>query len=264
MRSTTSFRLSRPFLAVLAAALLTSPEWAEERDLKMTIVYQLTSIEQVGDQIVIEAEGGGVSELLGKVSATASVTQAASGNPCSAYTAEFELSAAEGTIRLHSTGEVCSPPAQISGSWSVTGGTGAFYGASGSGAEEGEYSFTGDDPVIDHLEGKLVYRMSYDDCLAWNSTYARAVGDAKICIQHADPADQCTEYVASDLICGCPLYIDTGPQNKLALSTMETALRAFDNGGCSGYFICGASLCWSYWGSNCASLRGGLGYCRDW
>jgi len=264
MRSTISVCLFRPLLALLAVALLAPAAWAEEHDFKITIVYRLTSLEDSGGQIVIEAEGGGVSEFLGTVTATASVIQAASEGPCSLYTADFELSAAEGMIRLHGAGQVCSPPGGISGTWSVTGGTGAFSSAHGSGTEEGEYSFTGDDPVIDHLEGKLVYMMSYDDCVAWNNRYARAVGDAKICILQADPADQCTEYVESDLTCGCPVYIDTGRQNKLALSTMETAKRAFENGACSNYFICGASMCWSYWGSTCTPIRGGRGYCRDW
>jgi len=144
-------------MAVLAGSALTSTVWAGDHDFDVTIVYRLTSLQQAGDQLFIEAEGGGVSRILGPLTATASVIQSTVADPCFQFSADFDLVAEDGTIRIHSEGVVCSPPTQIAAAWVVTGGTGAFAGATGSGTEQGKYSFSGSDPVVDRLEGTLSY-----------------------------------------------------------------------------------------------------------
>jgi len=217
------------------------------------VVYRLTSLVQVDDQLLIEAEGGGVSRLLGGITATASVTQATLPDPCDSYSADFDFSAAQGSLSIHSAGQVCSPPTRITGTWSVTGGTGAFAGATGSGTETGKSSFTGNDPVIDQLSGILIYPdpgttitpLSYESCTALNDRYVQAWQEAKACNPHAERVPQCTEPRISDLICGCTGYVNT--RKKRALQTMDAASRAFTNGACGGHFDCTAGLCpWTF------------------
>jgi hypothetical protein len=148
---------SRVTLAVLAFAILAAPAWAEDHDFKATAIYRLTSLTPMGDQLLIVAEGGGVSRILGPFTATATVTQDAVPDPCFAYSAESELISSQGTLHLHSDGSVCAQPDMITGAWYVVGGTGAFAGATGSGVEQGKQSFVGSDPVVDHLDGTLSY-----------------------------------------------------------------------------------------------------------
>jgi hypothetical protein len=149
--------LSSLLLAVLVGLVSPRQAWSEDHDFKATLVFRLTSVEQVDDQIFIQATGTGTSALLGPVTVSASVTQSAVGDPCSQYSGDFDLSASGGTIQIHIEGTVCPPPDLISGAWSVTGGTGAFAGATGSGTEEGQQSFSGSDPVTSHWEGTLSY-----------------------------------------------------------------------------------------------------------
>lgn len=147
----------RIMLALLAIACLAAPAWAEDHDFKATAIYRLTSLTPVGAQLLIVAEGGGVSRVLGPFTAIANVTQDAVGDPCYGFSAEFHLSSSQGTLQLHSEGTVCPPPALITGTWHVVGGTGAFAGATGSGVEKGKQSFVGSDPVVDELDGTLSY-----------------------------------------------------------------------------------------------------------
>jgi hypothetical protein len=147
-----------PCLALVVVAGLASPReaWSEDHHLKVTFVVRATSFEHVGDHVVIHAEGSGTSALLGPITITATVTQSAV-SPCDQFLGVFDLSASGGTIQVRSEGTVCSPPGMITGTWSVTGGTGAFAGAVGSGTENGKPSYRGNDPVTDHWEGTLSY-----------------------------------------------------------------------------------------------------------
>src|SRR5499426_365161 len=157
-----------PWVLVLSIAMvvpMTSDVRAADHDFVTNIVYRLISVEEVNGQLVIEAEGTGQSSLLGTVTAAATVTQSVLPDPCLSYSADFQLSATAGTIQIHSVGTVCPPPSQITGEWTVTGGTGVFLRATGFGTEEGKQSFTGNDPVVDHLRGTLSYEdLSELDC----------------------------------------------------------------------------------------------------
>lgn len=268
MRSTSLVFSSCFMLALVAGAVSTSAAWAEVHDFKANIVYRLTSLEQVDDQLVIEAEGGGTAQPLGIVTAAATVTQAVSPSPCYAYSAEFDLSAAEGTIQIHAEGEVCPPPTRITGDWWVTGGTGAFAGATGLGTESGKYSFTGGDPVVDELEGVLSYSaggttgspLSYEECVALNDRYVAAWAEARECNPLADKVPQCTEFVVSDLICDCKGYVNS--RKKRALRIMDDARRTFLEAGCNGFFDCVAGLCPGVYGAACDG-EGARATCTD-
>jgi hypothetical protein len=143
-------------LVVLAGLALPGEGWSKDHNFKVTFVVRGTSFEQVGDQILIHAEGSGTSALLGPITITATVTQSTD-SPCAQFHGVFDLAASGGTIQVTSDGTVCSPPGMITGNWVVTGGTGEFAGAVGSGAENGKPSFRGNDPVTDHWEGTLSY-----------------------------------------------------------------------------------------------------------
>src|SRR5262245_27614186 len=207
MRAT---RLSPWVLMLSIAAIVLSPSdvRATDHDFATNIVYRLLSVEEVNGQLVIEAEGTGQSSLLGTVTAAATVTQSEIPNPCFSYSADFFLSATAGTIQIHSGGTVCPPPAQITGEWTVTAGTGAFLGATGAGTEKGKQSFTGNDPVVDRLQGTLSYQepgtsLSSGDCYALMYQYERAFQEA-IATWHS----QNTVSVNNTLVCGCPYNVD--------------------------------------------------------
>lgn len=157
MRSSTGSLLAVLTLAASACAVLAVPAWAEDHDFKATAIYRLTALTPMGNQLLIEAEGGGVSRIMGPFTATATVTQDAFPDPCYAYSAEILLTSSQGTIHIHSDGTVCAPPAMITGAWHVVDGTGAFAGATGSGVEQGKQSFVGSDPVVFQMEGFLSY-----------------------------------------------------------------------------------------------------------
>lgn len=163
MRRRIGLLLSVLTLAFAAGAALAPAAWAEDHDFRLTFVARLTSIQQVGGQLIIETEGGGFSPLLGATTITGTVVQEIAGDPCHAYEGDLALSTSEGTIEAHIFGLVCGPPdqidgAQISGAWYVTGGTGAFTGASGSGVELGKASLAGGvDPGVVRLDGTLSY-----------------------------------------------------------------------------------------------------------
>ncbi len=258
MRSTISVFRSCLMPALVAGTACAVPAWAEAHDFDVNVVYRLTSLEQVGDRLVVEAEGSGASRPLGIVTAAATVTQSASANPCYEYSAEFYLAAAEGTIQIHSEGEVCPPPTQIAGTWWVTAGTGAFAGATGFGTESGKPSFTGNDPVVDRLEGTLSYAagapaaspLSYQECVALNDRYSAAWAEAKGCNPMADRTPQCTKRAVSDLICGCPGLVNS--RKRRALRIMDDASRTFFEAGCNGFWDCTAGLCPGAYGAECS------------
>ena len=229
-------------LSLAAVVPSTSDVRAADHDFATNIVYRLLSVEEVNGQVVIEAEGTGQSSLLGTVTAAATVTQSELGDPCFSYSADFHLSATAGTIQIHSGGTVCPSPSQITGEWTVTGGTGAFLRATGSGTEEGKQSFTGNDPVVDQLRGTLSYEepgtpLSYQDCWPLLNQYAQAFREAYAsCDPLKNPQSQCKKEVMSSLVCGCPYYVDQS--NHRALEILRAVRQAFCDGGCLSYWGC--------------------------
>lgn len=157
MRSRIGLLLAVLTMAAVAGSAFQPPAWAGDHDFRLTLVARLTSIQRVNDTLVIETEGGGVSALLGMTTMTGTVTQNISGDPCPAYQGDLDLSTADGTLQVHVFGLVCGPPEQIDGAWYVTGGTGAFAGATGSGVELGKGSYSGNDPGVVTLDGTLSF-----------------------------------------------------------------------------------------------------------
>ena len=246
-----------PWILVLSIATVVpsaSDVRAADHDFTTNIVYRLLSVEAVNGQLVIEAEGTGQSSLFGTVTAAATVTESLSQDTCLSYSADFHLSVTAGTIQIHSGGTVCPPPSQITGAWTVTGGTGAFLSATGFGTEEGKQSFTGNDPVVDLLRGTLSYEepgthLSYFDCEALQHQYAQALSEALAsCNPLENPHSQCTECVLSSLVCGCPIFVDK--TNHRALEILGAVQQAFTDGGCVGYYDCTGGLC-GWGGSTC-------------
>jgi len=232
-------------LSLVAVVPSTSDVWAADHEFATNIVYRVLSVEEVNGQLVIEAEGTGQSSLLGTVMAFATVTQSEFPDPCFSYSADFFLiflNATVGTIDIHSSGTVCPPPAQITGEWTVTGGTGAFLNATGSGTEEGKQSFTGNDPVVDLLRGTLSYEepetpLSSWDCYLLLRQYEQAFREAYAsCDPLRNPQSQCKKQVMSSLVCGCPYPVDHSDHR--ALEVMRAVQQAFCDGACNGYWYC--------------------------
>ena len=249
-----------PCVLVLSLAVVvpsTSDVRAADRDFETNIVYRLLSVEEVNGQLVIEAEGTGQSGLLGTVTAAATVTQSALPDPCFSYSADFLLIVTAGAIQVHSAGTVCPPPAQITGEWTVTGGTGAFLNATGSGTEEGKQSFTGNDPVVDRLRGTLSYeepgtQLSYQDCNILMYQYDQALQEATASCPLKNWNSQCKAVVATGLVCGCGIYADIS--NHRALEILRAVQQAFCDGGCVSYWDCLASFCWGPSAPGCVDV----------
>jgi hypothetical protein len=246
-----------PWVLVLSIAVVVpsaSDVRAADHDFTTNIVYRLLSVEEVNGQRVIEAEGTGQSSLLGTVTAAATVTQSLSPGTCFSYSADFHLSVTAGTIQIHSSGTVCPPPSQITGEWTVTGGTGAFLRATGFGTEEGKQSFTGNDPVVDGLRGTLSYEepgthLSSDDCRKLQYQYDQAYQEALAsCNPLKNPQSQCKECVLNLLVCGCASFVDK--RNHRALEILRAVQQAFTDGGCFEYYDCTGTSC-GYLGSTC-------------
>jgi hypothetical protein len=89
--------------------------------------------------VCVSVDGSGIATHLGRASITKSVVVHITAMPCPggttrSYTAEATLTAADGsTLTMSGSGTICAGPAGIeaTGSYSVTGGTGRFSGASG-------------------------------------------------------------------------------------------------------------------------------------
>jgi hypothetical protein len=149
--------LGRSLIGLLAAVVVavpTSPAHADEPDFKLTTVERLVSFEQVGDQVFIETEGSGHSRLLGDVTSSSSVVQTVVPG-CDPTSAVTTFSAEGGTITISADALVCAT--EIVGTWTVTGSTGDFIGASGGGTVLGKPSHAGQDPVVLHFEGSLSF-----------------------------------------------------------------------------------------------------------
>lgn len=144
------------FSALLAVGLIgvfAVPGLAVEQDFKMTQVeLHFISLEIVGDQLTIEAEGFGHSRLLGAVTTKTVVTQDL-GPGCQPASGEITFFAEGGTIDLEFESIVCHTT--IDGPWTVTGGTGEFAGITGGGTHTGSPSHSGHDPAVLHWEGTL-------------------------------------------------------------------------------------------------------------
>lgn len=145
--------LSSMFVAALVATAPAAPALAQE-DFKATMVLRATSVEVVGDELLLEAEGQGHSKLLGAFTVTASIRQTLVPG-CDPATGEFTLSAEGGTLDLFGEGLVCFTG--VTGTWEVTGGSGEFSAASGGGTFMGTVSHAGNAPVVNRLEGTLSF-----------------------------------------------------------------------------------------------------------
>ncbi len=90
----------------------------------------------------ITFEGEGHASGLGRVSVVTEVAEVAV-DGCRPSVVVHTLTAAAGTVEITSNDEVCPHPSgmlagsKISGAWTVTGGTGAFAGMTGSGTSGG-------------------------------------------------------------------------------------------------------------------------------
>ena len=150
-------RLCRSLIGLLAAVVVavpTSGVHADEQDFKLTTVDRFVSVVLVGDQLFIDSEGSGHSRLLGEVTSTTSLVQTLVPG-CDPASGLITMSAEGGTFTLNAEAVVCQT--EIAGTWEVTGGTGAFAGASGGGSVRGTPSHSGHDPVVLHWEGSLSF-----------------------------------------------------------------------------------------------------------
>jgi hypothetical protein len=140
-------------LAAVVVVVPTSPAHADEQGFKLTTVDRFVSVVQVGDQVFIDSEGSGHSRLLGDVTSTTSIMQTLVPG-CDPASGVITMSAEGGTLTINGEALVCDT--EIAGSWEVTGGTGAFAGASGGGTLQGTPSH-GQNPVVLHWEGSLSF-----------------------------------------------------------------------------------------------------------
>ena len=145
------------FFTVIVSTLFPTSARAEDHPFKATIVYRFVSAQVIGDELIIETEGAGVSRLLGPVIVTGTVVQTRVPGDCDPTVGQFTFYVEGGTIEIRSEGFVCPPPTKISDMWFAEGGTGEFAGVTGSGTSSGVASRTGRDPVIVHYEGMLSY-----------------------------------------------------------------------------------------------------------
>ena len=130
----------RASLAALVTLLVAAaaPATGERLD-RITIKSVVISNEAVGAQRLIVLEGTGHSSSLGAIDSTSSVV-VTPGPGCYPRTAESVWSTGAGTLTVQEEAQVCN--SGISGTWTVTGGTGAFAGASGGGSLSGSGSTT--------------------------------------------------------------------------------------------------------------------------
>lgn len=141
-------------VVAVVVAVPASRVHADEQDFKLTTVDRIVSFEQVGDQVFIDTEGSGHSRLLGDVTSTASIVQTLVPG-CDPGSGVITISAEGGTLTINAEALVCFT--EIAGTWEVTGGTGAFSGASGGGTLRGAPNHSGQDPVVLHWEGSLSF-----------------------------------------------------------------------------------------------------------
>ena len=139
-------------LVAVVVAVPTSGVHADEQDFKLTTVDRFVSVVQVGDQVFIDAEGSGHSRLLGFVTSTTSLVQTLVPG-CDPASGVITMSAEGGTLTINAEALVCQT--EIAGTWEITGGAGAFAGASGGGTVRGTPSHSGHDPVVLHWKGSL-------------------------------------------------------------------------------------------------------------
>jgi hypothetical protein len=151
-----SNRLKGKLVALLAIGVIAFPAMpglAAEQAFKVTVVDRLVSVEVVGNQLLVEAEGSGHSMLLGPITTSTSAVQTLVPG-CQPASVEFTVFAEGGTIEIHNDSIVCQD--RIEGVWEVVSGTGEFEGVTGSGTLKGSPSHPpGRDPAVIHWEGNL-------------------------------------------------------------------------------------------------------------
>ena len=120
---------------------------------------ELVSASCVGPVCEFVFEGSGTVNIMGRVTAVATITQDFGVRPCNPTTGQITFTGETGTISLGESGSVCQGtnpnglPAFIYGEWEVTGGTGEFSGMTGSGTNFGPIT-PGQGPVV-HYRGTV-------------------------------------------------------------------------------------------------------------
>ena len=126
-------------LATLVAAAIVvmgaADAYAATRDVRVTVKYRVTSNEVVGEQRFLTLVGTSHSAELGATEVTSSAVATPPSAPCSSRTANEVWTTPTGSLEVETEGVLCA--GEITGTWTVAGGSGAFANASGSGAMRG-------------------------------------------------------------------------------------------------------------------------------
>lgn len=136
-------------VAVMATMLVLHPTQASAASLvpfHATVSEKFTAAPCGGALRCITAVGHGNATHLGEITenATVVINMAVVQNGCSPETRDTTFTAANGdTITMHGTGWTCAATSDAHDNYDITGGTGRFQGASGSGNEYNIHKFTG-------------------------------------------------------------------------------------------------------------------------
>ena len=138
-------------VAVMATMLVLRPSQASAASLvpfHATVSETFTAAPCGGTFRCITAVGHGQATHLGEITENATVVVNTDPgkvqNGCSPETRDTRFTAANGdTITMHGTGWTCAATSDAHDNYGITGGTGRFQGASGSGNEYNVHTFTG-------------------------------------------------------------------------------------------------------------------------
>ena len=137
--------------AVVATAMFLRPSQASAESLvpfHATVSETFTAAPCGTNLRCVTAIGVGHATYLGEIRENASVVidtdPGKVQNGCSPETRDTRFTAANGdTITMHGTGWTCAATSDAHDNYGITGGSGRFEGASGSGAEYNVHTFTG-------------------------------------------------------------------------------------------------------------------------
>ena len=107
-------------------------------------------------------------------------------------------------------------------------------------------------PILESFTAANPVALSFEECLALDAEYVKALEEALVCNPLARPK-QCILLTGDKLTCGCAVYIN--PTNGEALAKLREMRNAWRTGGCSTYvFDCPAMPCRSPITEECAAL----------
>ncbi len=109
---------------------------AGDRGTRVMTKYDVTSNEVVGEQRFLTLAGSGHSAQLGPIEITSSAVATPLAGGCQTRAANETWTTPSGSLVVTTQGLLCGS-GKLSGTWSVTGGSGAFANASGSGDMRG-------------------------------------------------------------------------------------------------------------------------------